>query len=270
MAAIDLNTFSQACGELYAPGLNPGNFAARGFAFLRRLVQAEFSGCGRLDHRTRHLTIGFDTEHTDFASAMEAYGTVMGRYEIYNFDPSVNAGRPFRRSQFFSHRQFRDLDIYQEVYVPLGIDNHCAVHVPTQPDETCFFFLERKGGPDYTNHELTLLAQAQSHLANAHAVGQACVEQAEDPTEPALLTRAGFTPREADVLCWLVQGKSNVEIPLILGISLHTVKDHLAAIFNKLGVDNRFTVILRTRELVRILRVAPPDDDPRFIKLAVL
>jgi DNA-binding NarL/FixJ family response regulator len=49
----------------------------------------------------------------------------------------------------------------------------------------------------------------------------------------------GVSPREAEVLLWVAQGKSNAEIAAILGLSEFTVKRHMAAIFGKLGVDSR-------------------------------
>jgi DNA-binding CsgD family transcriptional regulator len=48
-----------------------------------------------------------------------------------------------------------------------------------------------------------------------------------------------LTSREREVHHWLAQGKSNDQIARILGISIHTVKNHLDHIFEKLGVDNR-------------------------------
>ncbi len=49
----------------------------------------------------------------------------------------------------------------------------------------------------------------------------------------------GVSPREAEVLLWVAQGKSNAEIAAILGLSEFTVKRHMAAIFGKLGVESR-------------------------------
>lgn len=48
-----------------------------------------------------------------------------------------------------------------------------------------------------------------------------------------------LSPREQQVVEWLGEGKSNEEIAIILGISAHTVKNHLDKIFRKLGVENR-------------------------------
>lgn len=52
-----------------------------------------------------------------------------------------------------------------------------------------------------------------------------------------------LTPREREVHHWLALGKSNEEIGIILGISHHTVKNHLERIFQKLGVNNRIEAI---------------------------
>ncbi|MEM9280494.1 MAG: LuxR C-terminal-related transcriptional regulator [Verrucomicrobiota bacterium] len=53
-----------------------------------------------------------------------------------------------------------------------------------------------------------------------------------------------LTPREKEVRHWLSQGKSNEEIAIILGISPHTVKNHLNKVFDKLGVHNRYAAAL--------------------------
>lgn len=244
MIARDLLSFSEGCQRLYAPGLSRENYTSRGIRFVRHLISAEFGGCGVFNRRSGRLSIGFDVPHTSFGSAMNAYAALMGDYPLFNFDPAVNQGRPFRRSQFFSARSFRRLDIYNEVYRPLGIDNHCALHVPTNDHEALFFFLERKGGPDFSERDMQVLEVAQSHLHTAYALSHATVADQTHPVRPESLVKAGLTPREADTLAWICQGKSNAETAIILGISVYTVKDHLTSIFNKTGASNRLAAIL--------------------------
>lgn len=53
-----------------------------------------------------------------------------------------------------------------------------------------------------------------------------------------------LTSREREVHFWLGRGKSNDEIGIILGISTHTVKNHLERVFRKLGVENRYAAAL--------------------------
>jgi len=51
--------------------------------------------------------------------------------------------------------------------------------------------------------------------------------------------RFGLTPREAEVLSWVAQGKTNIVIGKILGLSPRTVQKHLEHIFQRLGVETR-------------------------------
>jgi len=48
-----------------------------------------------------------------------------------------------------------------------------------------------------------------------------------------------LSPRELDVLYWLVEGKTDTAIAALLGISIYTVRIHVQNIIHKLGADNR-------------------------------
>lgn len=54
-----------------------------------------------------------------------------------------------------------------------------------------------------------------------------------------LARQLSLTPRQADVLHWIAEGKSNGEIATILGCSINTVKMHLKDIFKRLGLHSR-------------------------------
>jgi DNA-binding NarL/FixJ family response regulator len=60
----------------------------------------------------------------------------------------------------------------------------------------------------------------------------------------------GLTPRVAETLLWLTQGKTNAEIATILGNSESTVKKHVLEIFDKLGVETRTAASLRALEVL--------------------
>lgn len=57
--------------------------------------------------------------------------------------------------------------------------------------------------------------------------------------------QAALTEREAEVLQWVVAGKTNQEIGLALGISEKTVEKHLEGVFTKLGVASRVEAAVR-------------------------
>ena len=48
-----------------------------------------------------------------------------------------------------------------------------------------------------------------------------------------------LTPREAEVLFWISEGKSNQDIGVILGATTGTICKHVEHIFSKLNVENR-------------------------------
>lgn len=72
----------------------------------------------------------------------------------------------------------------------------------------------------------------------ADAAGAARVRDDERPVE-------ALTPREHDVLVLLADGVGNREIASRLGISEHTVKFHLSAVFGKLGATTRTNAVRR-------------------------
>lgn len=57
-------------------------------------------------------------------------------------------------------------------------------------------------------------------------------------------TGAPLTPREREVLALLAQGLANKAIAPRLGITEHTVKAHVAAIYEKLGAGNRAEAVM--------------------------
>ncbi len=66
------------------------------------------------------------------------------------------------------------------------------------------------------------------------------------------LEALGISPREAEVLLWVAQGKSNADIATILALSTATVKRHVLHIFEKVGVENRASAVLRALEVLQV------------------
>ncbi|HYV28920.1 MAG TPA: response regulator transcription factor [Candidatus Eisenbacteria bacterium] len=64
------------------------------------------------------------------------------------------------------------------------------------------------------------------------------------------LLKLGLTPRAAETLLWLSQGKTNSDTATILGITESTVKKHVQEIFEKLGVETRGAATVRALELL--------------------
>ena len=66
----------------------------------------------------------------------------------------------------------------------------------------------------------------------------------------------GVTPRQADVLTLLLQGKSNKDIARRLGLSVETIKDHVQAVLRALGVSSRTQAVLAVGQMTQKRRGA--------------
>ena len=64
-------------------------------------------------------------------------------------------------------------------------------------------------------------------------------EESDTARVQALMALFRVTQREAEVLHWVIHGKTNRDIAAILGMSPRTVNKHLEHVFDKLGVETR-------------------------------
>lgn len=123
-----------------------------------------------------------------------------------------------------------------------------------------FIFLTAKGTPpdiregmnlgadDYLPKPVSrndLLKAVRTRLERAKQQKQSFAPNFDDPKP---LEKLGISPREAEVLLWVAQGKGNHEIAQILGLSIATVKKHTIHIFEKVGVESRTAASLRALE----------------------
>lgn len=95
-----------------------------------------------------------------------------------------------------------------------------------------------------TSDRLKMPRSGHGHLPMNALVGQRLSSRrkvsphstADDPSESRC---RDLTGRQAEVLHWIAEGKSNSEIATILGCSPETVKNHVKQVFQRLGVHSR-------------------------------
>jgi len=144
------------------------------------------------------------------------------------------------------------------------LDGHGVLEALRESEDTAsipFIFLTAKGEKADLRSGMNLGADdyltkpvAKADLLRAIAARLRRSEQtAEREFKPDFssyepLLKLDLTPRVAEVLLWVAQGKTNGDIAMILGISESTVKKHLLEIFGKLGVETRSAATLRALE----------------------
>ncbi|MBI4445592.1 MAG: helix-turn-helix transcriptional regulator [Acidobacteria bacterium] len=74
-------------------------------------------------------------------------------------------------------------------------------------------------------------------------------DEQQTALSPQAFELLGLSQREAEVLLWVAQGKTNIELGIILGLSPRTVQKHLERIFQKLGVENRTAAAAMAHEI---------------------
>jgi len=106
-------------------------------------------------------------------------------------------------------------------------------------------------GPNSRDAFALSLLLPQLHIAFLRVLAS------RNATVPALPPGVALSERELEVLNWVVLGKSNPEIGMILSLSSLTIKNHLQRIYRKLNVHNRVQAIARCRELKLLINTEP-------------
>lgn len=163
-------------------------------------------------------------------------------------------------SEIVPTRQLRRTSFYNEISRKLEVNWQLTVYLPLPPANTLFVAALRQR-QDFTARERLLLELLRPHIGTAWLRALRLEEQDAQmrrqlaPVRPApndsatcsraLQKRLGLTAREAEVLFWLSEGKTNADISVILGCGTETVKSHVAHLLAKLGCETR-TAAART------------------------
>jgi len=180
--------------------------------------------------------------------------------EMENFQPVVAANG--REGVALAKRELPDL-ILCDVLMPEQ-DGHEVLEALRADAATAripFIFLTAKG--EHADVRTGMNLGADDYLVKPVRVDDlleaiaARLERAHQRTEfttdfksATPLESLGLSAREAEILLWVAQGKTNFEAAVILGISAATVKKHLEHIYAKLGVEGRNSASLKALEAI--------------------
>src|SRR5260221_11570283 len=168
--------------------------------------------------------------------------------------PAYKAGirGALRVTDYMTQREFRKSPHYRETLLPAGLGYQTVVTLEI-PGKIAGLTVNRDS--DCSDREATLLQLISPQIAlayrNAHTLAALKRLVLGTIPPPAALEQAGLTPREPEVLHWVIQGKRDLEIALILSISVRTIQNHLRSIFQKLGVETRTGAVLEATERLK-------------------
>ncbi|HEY0943963.1 MAG TPA: helix-turn-helix transcriptional regulator [Opitutaceae bacterium] len=184
---------------------------------------------------------------------------------FHEFTPAAHrkatgSGEALALSDFVSRGSRDRLAIFREYYDRIGIADDLSINVTHGGVTACVAVLRSR--PGFRGEERELFNALRPHIQQAWGTAKAIADlrtrTAATPVEarvwePEPLERKfGLTPREAEVLMWVAQGKTNPEVAQILAIQPYTVRTHLERVFAKLGVETRHAAGLRAIELLGV------------------
>eukprot|EP01030_Chromulinospumella_sphaerica_P033190 gene33190-34027_t len=131
------------------------------------------------------------------------------------------------------------------------LERYCGTQAPNTPPEVlgwlqaCLQTVARGDEPAKLSLERgpkRLTFRLHQQIGDSDAGGDWLIvmrEVSDTAVIEAMSLSFKLTAREAEVLYWVVKGKTNKDIGDILGSSPMTVKKHLERVFVKLGVETR-------------------------------
>lgn len=159
-------------------------------------------------------------------------------------------GRPYRFSDVTTMEALHELELYQQVYAPMGVEHQMAFTLPATPGRVIAIALSR-GKQDFSDEDREVIERARPYLIQAwrNAIEHTALrdELAARPLGPAgsdgtaveALRARGLTERQAQVLALVARGRSNRDAGAILGISDRTVQKHLEHCYRVLDLPSR-------------------------------
>jgi DNA-binding CsgD family transcriptional regulator len=261
LSAHSLRALADALPALYAE--TSLHELPRAFAdVLVKLIPGESYGVVIHDH-------GRGKRHWHLRPATVEHDSLVPGFfaNFHEFAPArhrriTRSGTALAVSDFSSRAALNRLAIYTDYYRRLGIEDDLSINVQRDTVVTCAAVLRRHRG--FRRDERELMNALRPHFKQAWANAQCFSTLASASATTAVPARSwspeqlevrfGLTPREAEVLIWVAQGKTNPEVAIVLGIRPHTVRTHLERVFAKLGVETRHAAGLRAIEILGLPR----------------
>jgi DNA-binding CsgD family transcriptional regulator len=243
-----LGLIGDICGLLDIDELRHGLLDA-----MHRALPSDYISLNDVGPGTREVVALMKPEGTP--DSLEGWTRLAFENPLLRHYQTTHEGRAMRFSDVCTREQLHALELYREVYRPMGVEYQLAFTLPASPSRLLAIACSR-GERDYSDEERDFADRARPFLIQAYlnaiayqaARAGAHVDSASTPLLESLLG-AGLTPREAQSLRLVALGRSNQHVAEVLGISHRTVGKHLERGYRKLGVSDRSSAAARVWEL---------------------
>lgn len=227
-------------------------FRTGAIALVRELVRCDSVSYNEIKPGASALVVA-DPASWLTAESLELFGMLASENPLIAHYARTGDGQPVRFSDFVSRRRLHQLTLYDQLYRPMGIEYQIAFVLPSPPGEVVGIALNRQRH-DFTREEAAMLDLLRTPL---RACYQRLVEREQltsllcayegDEGITARMTTLGLSEREVEVMRGLIDGASNAQVGMSLGISRRTVEKHLQNIYVQLDVTSRTQAIGRVQ-----------------------
>jgi len=221
------------------------------FSTLKNLIPGTMVTFDQLDLKTR---IAATQISEDSLVGGEVKARVLELMPDHPVVPRMKSGAKgaIRVTDCITQRQFRNTPHYCDTLRPIGVRFQTVVTLDIPGKIGATTVLRDK---NFTDKETMLLTLIAPHIALAYRNGEVftALKRAVARAIPAPedLHQIGLTPREADVLHWVIQGKRDWEIGRILSASPKTIQNHVRNILRKLNTETRTGAALEAFERLK-------------------
>ena len=211
---------------------------------------------------TSGLTYGTMNTPVDPGRISQEMARVVHQHPVINHFKQTGDGSPRAISDFLGRRRFRSLDLYLNFYRGYGTEDQLSI-AHNFGDEWIVGLVLNRNSWGFDDRDRAVLGalrpvffstynRMKIHAELSLAAKGIPSESAQISLLRSSLRDRGLSSREAEVLAWIVEGKSNPEIAEQLNLSVGTVRKHVERVFAQLNVSNRAAAtraaLLRIRE----------------------
>lgn len=209
-------------------------------AGIRSVVGADLASYTEVDLRTRTVIAPLDPQ-IDAHDQIAAFGRLAHQH------PLVARTRATAEtiSDHLTSRRFHALELYADVYGPLGAEDQLAINLLPADSPVQIGIALNRSRPTFRPADRDALDILRSVLVRGYYRALEC--QRRSLTAIADLASPALTSRQREILILVADGATNQQIAHELGISRRTVENHLYTAYRQLDVSNRTaaTTVLR-------------------------
>jgi DNA-binding CsgD family transcriptional regulator len=181
------------------------------------------------------------TEPPASAEVHRAFARYGAQNPLVAYYLKTGDGRAVRFSDVITRRELHRLELYREVYAPLGVEYQIAFTLPSSSVRILGVALSR-AKRDFTVSERDILNLARQYLIQTYRNALAYTLLSRGGGRQIViadLQALGLTRRQAEMLRLIAMGHSDQDAADVLGIAVRTAQKHLEHCYRTLAVGGR-------------------------------